>query len=258
MQETCTSGTVRGAPGNRRSYRRGADPYGERIMAKQDIEILNQGVTVWNEWREKNPRIRPDLVEAKLSDSKLRDANFSDVDFSGANLTGAELESANLGGANLSHANLKHASLCRAYLSNANFSGANLNDADLTLANLNDVNLSNADLSNARIGWTIFGNNDLRMVSNLDSVRHLGPSIISVSTIRRSEGNIPEVFLRGAGVPDTLITNLRSLISENTELQRPTDGRGLTLIIHGHDDRNPLILKDWLFHKLSLPEPIIM
>ncbi len=34
--------------------------------------------------------------------------------------------------------------------------------------------------------------------------------------------------------------------------------RGATLLIHGHDDVNKLLLKDILTHKLSLPEPIVM
>src|SRR5262249_3114969 len=41
---------------------------------------------------------------------------------------------------------------------------------------------------------------------------HDGPSTIGIDTIFRSKGKIPEVFLRGAGVPDSLITYVGSLI----------------------------------------------
>jgi len=43
-------------------------------------------------------------------------------------------------------------------------------------------------------------------------VQHRGPSPLSIKTIYLSEGDIPEVFLRGAGVPDAFITYVRSLV----------------------------------------------
>lgn len=41
---------------------------------------------------------------------------------------------------------------------------------------------------------------------------HLGPSTIGIDTIYKSHGEIPEVFLRGCGVPDEFITYMRSLV----------------------------------------------
>ena len=43
-------------------------------------------------------------------------------------------------------------------------------------------------------------------------MQHRGPSPLSIKTIYLSEGDIPEVFLRGAGVPDAFITYVRSLV----------------------------------------------
>jgi len=40
------------------------------------LEILNRGVDVWNEWRENNPDIRPDLKEANFFKTTLSGANF--------------------------------------------------------------------------------------------------------------------------------------------------------------------------------------
>jgi len=43
----------------------------------EHVEILKQGVNVWNEWREENREIRPDLREADLSEdagSSVHDA----------------------------------------------------------------------------------------------------------------------------------------------------------------------------------------
>ena len=39
----------------------------------------------------------------------------------------------------------------------------------------------------------------------LEKVKHFGPSTIGIDTIYRSEGKIPEEFLRGAGVPEHFI-----------------------------------------------------
>jgi hypothetical protein len=48
-------------------------------------------------------------------------------------------------------------------------------------------------------------------VLRLDDIRHLTPSHISIDTIYRSKGKIPEPFLRRAGVPENFITYMRSL-----------------------------------------------
>ena len=47
-----------------------------------------------------------------------------------------------------------------------------------------------------------FADVDLSEVKGLESVGHQGPSTIGVDTLVRSEGEIPEAFLRGCGVPD--------------------------------------------------------
>jgi hypothetical protein len=40
---------------------------GKTVMASQEhLDKLNEGVEVWNAWREKNPRVIPDLADASL------------------------------------------------------------------------------------------------------------------------------------------------------------------------------------------------
>jgi hypothetical protein len=63
----------------------------------------------------------------------------------------------------------------------------------------------------------IFADLDLREVEGLESLRHSGPSEISLSTIYRSKGQIPEVFLRGCGVPEDFITYMRSLTAQSIQ-----------------------------------------
>jgi hypothetical protein len=50
------------------------------------------------------------------------------------------------------------------------------------------------------------------MVRGLDTLEHNGPSTIGIDTLYSSQGNIPAVFLRGAGVPEDFITYIRSLV----------------------------------------------
>src|SRR5216683_5616645 len=102
--------------------------------------------------------------------------------------------------------------LSGANLYHANLSGANLSDADL-----NRADLSGADLSGAAVGWTQFTAINLRTVKGLETVQHIGPSSIGIDTIYRSEGHIPETFLRKAGVPEDFLTYMHSLVAHPIE-----------------------------------------
>lgn len=221
----------------------------------QHLDVLKQGVRVWNEWREKNPGAEPDLAGAKLSKANLKGANLSETDLRWADLTAANLRTANLNRAdlrrailsrtnfnlaNLSEANLSETYLCGAnlskadlrkaifirsdlasvdlsesdirradfrwaYLIKAKFDGADLSGANLIEANLSKSELNRSNLSEAFVAWSCFGDNDLSHTRGLEKVKHFGPSTIGIDTIFRSEGKIPQEFLRGAGVPEHFI-----------------------------------------------------
>lgn len=51
----------------------------------------------------------------------------------------------------------------------------------------------------------------------LETIQHKGASYIGIDTIIASHSNISEVFLKGAGVDDTFITYIRSLIGKAIE-----------------------------------------
>ncbi len=103
-------------------------------MANQEhLDILNQGVEVWNQWRAQHPEIRPDLFVANLSETDL-----SGVDLRGANLYRANLRGVNLSKANLCGTNLENTNLKEANLSGADLSRAILVRTDMTYAILND------------------------------------------------------------------------------------------------------------------------
>ena len=81
----------------------------------------------------------------------------------------------------------------------------------------NGVSLHGADLENAILGFTILADLDLGTVKSLDNVRHIYPSTIGIDTLYKSKGNIPEVFLRGCGVPDQMIEYAKSLTGNPIE-----------------------------------------
>jgi len=104
---------------------------------KDEVKILfvkilrEKGVHAWNQWREENLAITPDL-------------------------SGANLIAANLNGANLSEANLSEANLSEANLSEADLRGANFIEADLRGANLDGVKINGAtNFSGAKLDGTI-------------------------------------------------------------------------------------------------------
>ena len=177
-------------------------------MAKrQHFDLLKQGVETWNQWRKESADVRPDLSEADLHGADLH----------GAILTGAILSKTILSEADLHQADLHQADLHGADLHGANLSGAILSEAFLTEADLHGANFYEANLSEAHVWRTRFVDVDLSVVKGLETINHLGPSSIGIDTIYRSKGAIPEVFLHEAGVPDTFLTYMHSLVGQPFE-----------------------------------------
>jgi hypothetical protein len=184
-------------------------------MANQEhLDILRQGVKAWNQWREIFPKGQPDLTGADLVRADLYGADLSRANLSKANLLSSRLIEVNLRDANLSGANLSNADLSYANLSYADLRGATLLNADLFSATLIAVKLDGADFSHVTMMATVLGELDLSKVRGLENVTHYEPSIISIDTIYRSQGQIPDVFLQGAGVPETFITYAHSLVMQ--------------------------------------------
>src|SRR5437867_2639966 len=177
-------------------------------MANEEhLARLKQGVEAWNAWRKENPAILPDLREAHLGGADLHR-----VDLREADLAGADLHSGDLHEADLHKADLREADLTWAVLS-----GAHLGGAALLGAHLHRATLHKADFTRAHIGMTIFAEVDLSTAQGLEMVQHHGPSTIGIDTLYRSHGNIPKVFLQGAGVPEDVITYIKSLVGRPFE-----------------------------------------
>jgi len=163
-----------------------------------------------------------DLRFAHLTGTHLVGADLTHADLHGAHLDGADLSRARLRFAHLSRAHLNRATLSFADLTNVDLSGADLTEADLRGAELVGATLSRAelrgaDLSQARIGWTNFGDQDLRMVKGLETIQHEAPSPLSITTLYQSHGELPDAFVRGTGAPESFLAYLQALTATPIE-----------------------------------------
>jgi uncharacterized protein YjbI with pentapeptide repeats len=170
---------------------------------------------------------KTDLSGANLSEADLTQADLQYANLYNANLSDAILTYADLRHANLYHATLRDAFIFAALLNNADlrggddtgasfekadlrgaiFSGSVLEGVDFSRTQLHrvkfvDVILRGAILTEAQTFYTVFSGVDLREVKGLDRVNHLTSSDLGHSTLSISEGQLPEVFLRGCGLKD--------------------------------------------------------
>lgn len=180
-------------------------------MANPDhVRRLKEGVESWNKWRGTD-LLTVSLSGAELSGAELSGANLVLADLVGANLRGAELAAANLSIADLAGADIAGADLTGAKLNATNLPGADLTRANLTSAHLHGAVLSTADLTTTTMWSTVLSHLDLRDVKGLEHIRHAGRSSLGIDTIYKSNGEIPDVFLRGCGVPEDMIGYIHSI-----------------------------------------------
>lgn len=170
----------------------------------------------------------PDLSGAEFEGAVLAGINLSAANLAGTNFNKARLRGANLSGSDARGAKMKEAQLSGADLSRAMFDNADLSGTNLDGATLRDCALDGVDLTDAHIGrvaydyeglgflapgYTCFANVDLSNVKGLDTVRHYGSSSLGVDVLFRSGNKISDAFLRGCGIPETVIVNLRALVT---------------------------------------------
>ena len=125
-----------------------------------------------------------------------------------------ELSVADLRGANLSRACLIGAKLDGANLRDANLTGASLRNADLSGTDFIATNLRGADVDGAVLNRTVFASIDFRSLRGVEGLVHRGPSVIGIDTMYLSKGEFSEIFMRGAGMPDSFIAIARSLAGQ--------------------------------------------
>ncbi|HSS76369.1 MAG TPA: toll/interleukin-1 receptor domain-containing protein [Thermoanaerobaculia bacterium] len=200
-------------------------------MTNTELEILKGGVPQWNEWREKNPTVWPDLRGADLSKAKLDGVNLENTNLLQANLEGAALSDAKLRNANLKEANLRRAVLTRADLQDANLYQASLQEADMVRADLKHANLIKAESERTRYDFATFGQTafDHGLIEGgigLERIFHADTSIVDVRIFERADLFVqrkPEMhqavrrFFKNAGVTERIIKAALDAISQALE-----------------------------------------
>lgn len=209
----------------------------------EHLAILEQGRETWNAWRLANPDIEPDLTMADLPRMDLRQFDLHDAILDGIDCSGSRLDGASLSGARVSGSWFVEATLVDGDLRGADFYSATFRDADLTRANLSDAELvdtnfvlarlqeakfvearlwgailrnpemEGVDLSGAELMNTVFIDWDMSVVKGLNTCEHRGPSVLDHRTLA-SSGHMPDVFLRGCGLPERLIEYLPSILDQ--------------------------------------------
>jgi len=113
-------------------------------------------------------------------------------------------------------------------LTSANLERAKLDGTLLFDVDFNRVNLFETQFMEARIGLIALGSVDLSTVVGIERIRHYYPSSLGIDTIKKSRGNIPEVFLRGCGLSDLEI-EFTKLAAPGLDPEQVTD---ITYKIH--------------------------
>jgi len=132
-------------------------------MNQDHYNKLMEGMDAWNEWRNKNPGLRPDLSNANLQTMDLHGINLMMANLEKSNLKDANLQKSNLNGANISHVimcqtNLSFSSLVLTHLKYSNLEKSVLKKVDLSGATFNGVQLIEADISGANLSGAKFNN----------------------------------------------------------------------------------------------------
>ncbi len=152
---------------------------------------------------------KTDLRGTSFRKSNLSSTNLRNTDLRESILSEANLNKANLIGANLNGADLWETNFSVAKIIRSDFSEANLSKAYFSMTYLGETNLHKANFSKSRLAGTLLVGLDLRQPLGLETMEHFGPSYISTNTLENSQGQIPVEFLRGCGLNNWEIENIK-------------------------------------------------
>jgi uncharacterized protein YjbI with pentapeptide repeats len=210
------------------------------VSDPEHVVLVKSGVNNWNQWRQDNPFVLPDLSRAELKGSDLNEADLHGADLSRAELQWSNLMSADLHGANLAHARLMGADASRAKFNNSNLDDATINDArawyadfrdckmrnaylwgtDFREANFSGADLTGANLQNAQLVMTKFCG------TTLDNAKVYGIAAWDIDLKPKSQSNLlisapndPNLVT----VDDLEVAQFIYLILNNNRLRRVID-----------------------------------
>ncbi len=177
-------------------------------MNEQHLAQLQRGVENWNAWRQKHPKLRPDLSNITLNYlatkstldrdqsifEQFQRQNFKGANFANVNLRRAKLWLCDLDGANFQSADLQGAEIRRSWLKNANFQ-----DADLRETQFITCDMTGVQFNKARFGATHLGYTKLQNAQGLEEIEHSAESYLDQFSLLHSFP-LPNSFIAACNV----------------------------------------------------------
>jgi len=213
----------------------------QKKVSQKEFDKIKKESAEWHK-AHRNAINSADSNKLDLCNLDLCNLDLIGGDFSYADLNYMNFRGVNLGGADFKNSKLYNVDLRNTDLFFADFSGATICNTDLSYADLTDVNLMNTRIISGDISYAIFSNSmlfetlfnsvncnktnfsgsrfretiitdcDLSSAIGLESITHYAKSTISISTIIKSKGKIPKLFMQGVGLPDSFIDFAKSFI----------------------------------------------
>lgn len=189
------------------------------------IKLIMKGARVWNDWREKNPTVIPDLSNSKMRDydfdnynlenavmynSYLADSHFHSANLKGAQLNDSILANASFDLANLQNANLNNCDLINAHFGQAYLKGINLSGCDLQDAFFMDAIMPDANMSNSELSYASLDGANLRRADLSNSIFfHASITDANLSRANLSEADLSYARLVNTNLKGANISNCR-------------------------------------------------
>jgi hypothetical protein len=184
----------------------------------EHLNILEQGIEVWNKWRLENPSIEPDLSGADLSNHIFENANFSNTNFHRARMTQWQVIDCDFSGCNLTQISAqgsywKKVKFWKAHLTgdlvlstmySADFTGAKIENCGLPDSEWRYIKLNHTKFSPHLPGisinsWSII-QSDLSGVGNPQSALHEYPSNVDFGTLKMTASGLIDKPERVKGI----------------------------------------------------------
>lgn len=199
----------------------------------QHLSYLRRGVSAWNQWRDDEPDVKPDLSNLVFSEvladisqcqgqdqdsksqdqDKTQDNNTQDsstlprqICFVGANFSEVNLNSATIANINLRDANFNNANLESANITNVNLENAIITNVNANNAVFSDSRLFKTDLEGATLQHSKFWNSDLREINlwnaDLEYAVLSGVSLVNcaAANVNLFHANLEDANLEGANL----------------------------------------------------------
>lgn len=170
---------------------------------REHLDILKQGLEVWNMWREEHDDIQPDLSEADLTGAELSGAYLYRTNFYRANLSDTHIQATNLFESDFRYALLCRADFNHSLLDKANLSYANLYEASIYLAHSDSAIFHRADLRKTRLFETKFRRADFSQAD----LRKANLAEASFIDANLSGSSLVDADLTGAVLSGTNLTD---------------------------------------------------